>query len=84
MSTSPSFNERSIMTHAKVIDMDERPIISGEAPCSTDMYMDKETFGAKASNMLDSMKEKITHAFDNVKEAFTKSDSKEVVESKDL
>jgi hypothetical protein len=47
---SAQLNERSIMTHAKVVDMDERPIISGEA---SDCACDQASFGDKASSMLD-------------------------------
>ena len=82
MSTEQSLNERSIQTHGKVIDNDNRPVINGEGTFWAEKdaaCLEKDSIATKATTMMGELKEKITNAFDNVKEAFTsKTEAKEV------
>jgi hypothetical protein len=78
------------MTHGKVIDHEERPIINGEnSACVAEIHQaevqqEGEGLMGKASSMLGSAKEKIIHAFDNVKDAFHKTESTTEEKGKNL
>ena len=78
MQTDKSLNQAAIMTHGKVIDFDNRPIINGEnAACYANEEQESDGIINKASSMFGQVKEKIANAFDNVKEVFHKSESTE-------
>lgn len=82
MSTQRNLNTESIMTHGKITDYDNKPIINGDMGLGE--VSNSEGLANQASSLLGSVKEKITTAFENVKEAFHHTENKEEDLTKNL